>query len=352
MILRNLKIYGALSDIEIKDGKIVCVEPHIDGEGVDFGGAVAIPGLVDIHSHGCVGGDTMDGEFAEMCDFLAKNGTTSWLPTTMTMDYDSIKRAVSGNTDVPGTNIIGFHMEGPYISPKYKGAQNEKFIKSPDIDEFNSLPGFKMVTIAPELEGSMDFIRECKAVVSLGHTACDYDTAIEAIEAGAQCLTHTFNAMPAIHHRNPGPICAGAEKGIYAQVICDGLHIHKSAILLLYKVFGRERMVLISDSMRATGLSDGEYEFGGQPIQVVNGVARTLDGAIAGSTSTLWFCVKKAIEFGIPAEDAVYMATEVPARLIGADTKGRIAAGCDADILILDDNFELDRVMICGEFYK
>ena len=147
----------------------------------------------------------------------------------MTMDYDSIKRAISGNTDVPGTNIIGFHMEGPYISPKYKGAQNEKFIKSPDIEEFNSLPGFKMVTIAPELEGSMEFIRKCKAVVSLGHTACDYDTAIAAIDAGAQCLTHTFNAMPAIHHRNPGPICAGAEKGIYAQVICDGLHIHKSA---------------------------------------------------------------------------------------------------------------------------
>lgn len=352
MILRNLTINGTASDLYIEDGKIAKIEPHTEGEGQDFGGAVAIPGLVDIHSHGCAGFDTMDGEFAEMCDFLAKNGTTSWLPTTMTMDYDSIKRAITGNIDVPGTNIIGFHMEGPYISPKFKGAQNEKFIKSPDIEEFNSLPGFKMVTIAPELEGSMDFIRECEAVVALGHTACDYDTAIEAIEAGALCLTHTFNAMPAIHHRNPGPICAAAEKGIYAQVISDGLHIHKAAVLLLYKAFGRDRMVLISDSMRATGLCDGEYEFGGQTIQVVDSVARTLDGAIAGSTSTLWFCVKKAAEFGIPFEDAVYMATEVPATLIGAENKGRIAVGCDADILILDKDLELDRVMIGGEFYK
>ena len=158
--------------------------------------------------------------------------------------------------------------------------------------------------------------------------------------------------MPAIHHRNPGPICAATEKGIYAQVISDGLHIHKAAVLLLYKAFGRDRMVLISDSMRATGLCDGEYEFGGQTIQVVDSVARTLDGAIAGSTSTLWFCVKKATEFGIPFEDAVYMATEVPATLIGAENKGRIAVGCDADILILDKDLELDRVMIGGEFYK
>lgn len=352
MILRNLTVNGAACDITVADGKITEIAPHTEGEGQDFGGARAVPGLVEIHAHGCAGFDTMDGEFAQMCDFLAKNGTTSWLPTTMTMDYDSIKKAITGNTDVSGTDIIGFHMEGPYIASKYKGAQNEKFIKAPDLDEFKSLPGFRMVTLAPELEGSMDFIRNCGAVVSLGHTACDYDTAIEAIEAGASCLTHTFNAMPPIHHRNPGPIGAAAEKGIYAQVICDGLHIHKAAILLLYKVFGRERMVLISDSMRATGLCDGEYEFGGQPIQVVNGVARTMDGAIAGSTSTLWFCVKKAVEFGIPFENAVYMATEVPARLIGADNKGRIAVGCDADILILDDKLELDRVMIGGEFYK
>ena len=349
MTLRNLTINGVASDVIITDGKIDRIVPHTSGEGEDFGGAVAIPGLVDIHTHGCDGHDTMDGQFAEMCMFLAKNGTTSWCPTTMTMDIDSIRSAMSADTDLPGAQILGFHMEGPYISPKFKGAQNEKFIKAPDIDEFNTLPNVKMVTLAPELEGSMDFIRKCESVVSLGHTAADYDTVIEAIDAGAQCLTHTFNAMPPIHHRNPGPIGAAIEKRIFVQAITDGLHLHKAIVLALYKLFGPDRMVIISDSMRATGLCDGEYEFGGQPIQVVDGVARTMDGAIAGSTSTLWQCVKKAVEFGIPFDDAVYMATEVPASLIGCRSKGRLAAGCDADMLILDENNEISRVIIGGE---
>ncbi|MBE6754149.1 MAG: N-acetylglucosamine-6-phosphate deacetylase [Ruminococcaceae bacterium] len=349
MTLRNLTINGVASDVIVTDGKIESIVPHTPGEGEDFGGAVAIPGLVDIHTHGCDGHDTMDGQFAEMCMFLAKNGTTSWCPTTMTMDIESIRNAMSADTDLPGAQILGFHMEGPYISPKFKGAQNEKFIKAPDIDEFNTLPNVKMVTLAPELEGSMDFIAKCKSVVSLGHTAADYDTVISAIEAGAQCLTHTFNAMPPLHHRNPGPIGAAIEKHCYVQAITDGLHLHKAIVLTLYKLFGRERMVIISDSMRATGLCDGEYEFGGQPIMVENGVARTLDGAIAGSTSTLWQCVKKATEFGIPFEDAVYMATATPAALIGTRSKGRLAAGCDADLLVLDENREISRVIIGGK---
>lgn len=353
MILKNVTIKGVLSDIHVENGKITAVTAaDASAQGVDMGGKTAIPGLVDCHTHGCVGGDTMDGEFDAMCDFLAKSGTTSWCPTTMTQSYEAILKAMSGKTDCKGANILGFHMEGPYISPKYKGAQNEKFIKSPDIDEFNSLPNIKMVTIAPELEGSIEFIKKCPAVVSLGHTACDYDKAIEAIEAGALCLTHTFNAMPPIHHRNPGPIGAAAEKQIYAQVISDGLHLHKAAVLMLYKMFGRERMVLISDSMRATGLCDGEYEFGGQPIDVVDGVARTRDGAIAGSTSTLWHCVKTAASFGIPFDDAVYMATEVPARLIGCPEKGRIEVGADADILIINEDMSIDKVYIGGEIYE
>lgn len=351
MILKNLTVKGEACDIFVENGRIVKLapcDPALEGE--DFGGAVAIPGLVDVHTHGCDGHDTMDARFEEMCAFLAKNGTTSWCPTTMTMDFDSISRAMNANTDCGGAQILGFHMEGPYISPKFKGAQNEKFIKAPDIDEFEKLPNIKMVTIAPELEGSMDFIKRCKAAVSLGHTGCDYDIAAQAIEAGAVCLTHTFNAMPPIHHRNPGPIGAAAVSGIYAQAICDGLHLHKAAIMMLYKIFGSDRMVLISDSMRATGLSDGDYEFGGQTITVKEGVARTMDGAIAGSTSTLFKCVSVAKDFGIPFDEAVKMATETPAKLIGEERKGRLEAGCDADILILAGDLSLDRVMIGGEF--
>ena len=356
MIYKNLTIAGVASDVYVTDGKIDRIALHnADSdklEGEDFGGAVAIPGLVDIHTHGCVGHDTMDGEFDEMCDFLAKNGTTSWCPTTMTQSIENITAAMNGKTDCKGANILGFHMEGPYINVKYKGAQNEKYIKNPDIDEFNKLPNVKMVTIAPELEGSMDFIKQCKAAVTLGHTDTTYETAIEAIDAGAVCLTHTFNAMPPIHHRKPGPIGAALEKNIFVQVISDGLHVHKACVNMLYKLFGRDRMVLISDSMRATGLGDGEYEFGGQPVIVKDNVARTLDGAIAGSTSTLWQCVKKATEFGIPFEDAVYMATETPAGLIGERSKGRLAGGCDADFIILDGNLDNSKVVIGGKIYE
>lgn len=352
MIFKNAKIKGQLCDFEVVDGKFVKVG-KIDGDGTDLGGKTVIPGLVDVHTHGCVGGDTMDAKFDEMCDYLAKNGITSWLPTTMTVAMDDIMKTMSTDTNCKGAQILGFHMEGPYINVKYKGAQNEKFIKAPDIEEFKKLPNVKMVTIAPEVEGSMEFIKEAKdlCVVSLGHTDTTYDIAMEAIKNGANCLTHSFNAMPPLHHRNPGLLGAGMETGIYAQIICDGLHIHKAVILAMYKIFGTDRLVLISDSMRATGMTDGEYEFGGQPIQVKDGVARTMEGAIAGSTSNLWTCVNKAVEFGIPFDDAVKMATETPAKMIGV-MKGQITEGYDADFVVLDDERTISATYIAGVKYE
>ncbi len=340
-------------DIIVENGTIVFLG-KCEEEGEDLGGNDIFPGLVDIHSHGCIGHDVMDGEYLdEMSQFEAKNGVTSWIPTTTTVEWEEIKRVCSlPITKNPNAaNVLGFHLEGPYINSKYKGAQNENFIKSPDIDEFNSCENVKMVTIAPELEGSMDFIKNCDAIVCIGHTAADYETVCEAADVGAKCLTHTFNAMPPLHHRNPGPIGAAIDKNLYVQVICDGIHIHKSVIKMLYKTFGSDRMILISDSMCATGVEDGEYVFINQPITVKNKIARTKEGALAGSTSTLFDCVKKAIEFGIPREEAFKMASTTPSELIGVK-KGKLEVGYDADFIVVDKNNEIVFTVIAGEIIE
>jgi len=354
MVLKNAYLGGELTDIVIEDGKIVFIgkSDNIDGETVDLEGKKVFAGLIDIHSHGAVGADVMDGGTLEKLSLhQVKNGITSWLPTTMTMDYDTIKSTTDESIDVDGAEILGFHYEGPYICKKYKGAQNEKFIKNPDVKEFETFKNAKMVSIAPELEGSMEFIEKTDSIVSIGHTDADYETAVKAMKKGAKCLTHTFNAMPPLHHRNPGVIGAAIEENAYVQVICDGLHIHKSVIKALYKIFGTERMVLISDSMRATGVSDGEYEFGGQKIIVRDMVAKTLEGAIAGSTTTLFGCVKKAIEFGISEEDAFKMASYTPAKLLGLENKGEIKVGADADIIAVDKDYNLVLSIAKGKRY-
>lgn len=352
LILKNCRVKEKLTDVVIADGKIVQVGCCPEN-GTDMGGKKLYPGLFDIHAHGLCGYDTMDGfeQIAEMSYELAKRGTTSWLPTTMTVDFDKIKNTVNNLPVTKGSNLPGFHLEGPYISEKYKGAQNKEYIKAPNLAEFLSLNNIKMVTIAPELSGSDEFIKKCGSVVSIGHTDCDYDTACRAVDSGAMCLTHTFNAMPPMHHRNPGPIGAAADKNIFVQVICDGLHIHPSVIRMLYRLFGKERMILISDSMRAACLTDGKYEFGGQTITVKNSVARTAEGAIAGSTSTLIQCVKKAVEFGICEEDAFYMASRTPAVLMG-ENKGLIEAGLDADLISVNDDLSIDKVIINGSFFE
>ena len=348
-VLKNLNLYGELTDITVVDGKIYGIgKTELDGE--DFFGAEVYPGLIDTHSHGCIGRDTMRGELQAMADYQLSHGTTTWYPTTMTMSEEDIIGAT--DIDLPlksGANIPGFHMEGPFINVKYKGAQNAEFIKAPSIELVKKCKNVKIVTIAPELDGSLDFIRECNAVVALGHTDCDYDTARAAFDAGARSLTHTFNVMPPIHHRAPGTIPAGADDGrVFAQLICDGKHVHPAVVRMLVKLYGTDRVVLISDSVEATGLSDGNYTLGGQDIVVKDGVARTLGGNLAGSTSTLFDCVKCAISFGISKLDAVKMASETPALMMGLN-KGKIEVGYDADFIIVDSDFNLIRTIARGE---
>lgn len=353
MIIYNAEINGELKTVKLDGGKIVSVEPDTGRGDIDAGGNLLLPGLIDVHTHGCIGMDTMDADFEPMCRFYAEHGTTSFLPTTMTMGYDALERVTKAKTDFPGAEILGFHFEGPYISEKHKGAQNPAYIKKPSAKEFSRFKNVKMVTIAPESEGSAEFIRavtpEC--IVSIGHTDCTYETALEAIENGASCLTHTYNAMPPFHHRNPGPIGAAFEKHIYAQIICDGFHISKPVVLATYKMFGADRMLLISDSIRSAGLPDGEYESGGLKVFLKNGAARLADGTIAGSSATLLDCVKKAVEFGIPLDDAVRMASRTPAELLGVK-KGRIEPGYDADLLITDRELNIKTVITAGKVFK
>lgn len=352
MVIYNALVKGELKTVITEGGKIVSVEKNRSCGDINAEGNHLIPGLIDVHTHGCIGMDTMDADFKPMCRFYAEHGTTSFLPTTMTMGYKSLLKVTEAKTDFPGAQILGFHFEGPYISEKHKGAQNEKYIKNPSVEEFSEFKNVKMITLAPEKTGSMEFIRAVTpdCVVSIGHTDCDYNTAEEAIKNGATCLTHTYNAMPPFHHRNPGPIGAGLVNHIYAQLICDGFHISRAVVLATYKMFGPERMVLISDSIRSAGLPDGEYESGGLKVILKDGAARLTDGTIAGSSATLLDCVKTAVSFGIPFDDAVQMASTTPAEMLGL-RKGKIKPGFDADLLIVDNDLCLKKVIIGGELF-
>lgn len=351
MIVGNVTLGGALCDIKISGKSIekICPPGVLPKTGYyDMGGRKALPGLIDIHIHGCMGADTMDGDLQPIAAYLARNGVTSWLPTTMTAPLERLQKLTNHIPRLNGAQVLGYHMEGPFISPAYAGAQNRRFIAELSRNALQGFENIKMVTVAPELAGAVSFIQNSTAVVSLGHTGCDYDTAIRAIDAGAACLTHTFNAMPPLLHRAPGPIGAAAERGIYAQLICDGIHVHKAAVLALYKMFTSDRLILISDSMRATGLKDGRYDLGGQEMAVQNGIARTADGKLAGSTTHLLNCVKTAISFGIPEAEAVKMATATPAALLNIK-KGKLEPGYDADILIVDADYTPYAVLIGGE---
>ena len=374
MFYKNARIFtpdcqfrtGAFEVTE--DGRFGTVLPEVVPEdATDLGGATVIPGLVDVHIHGAMGSDFSDGDAAgleAMARYLCREGVTSFAPASMTLPYEILSKAYACAAELSKAQpegcarLMGIHMEGPYFSEKKKGAQNGAYLKTPDFDGFKKLYDgcgglIRIADVAPELPGAAEFIRKAKdlCTVSVAHTDSDYDHAKAAYDAGATHLTHLYNAMPGIHHRNPGVIPAAAEQeNVRAELICDGMHVHPASVRLAFSIFGASRIVLISDALRCCGMPDGQYELGGQTVTLAGGIAKLSDGTIAGSATNLYDCMRKAMEFGIPEADAVRAATINPACAIGADAHiGSIETGKFADFIICAPDYTQKQVFRSGK---
>lgn len=349
------------------DGGVFADEATANVEVVDATGCYVIPGLVDLHFHGSAGGDISDGDvdgLHKMGAYEASRGVCAMCPATMTLSEEILGAAADAAAAyVPAENeadLVGINMEGPYISPSKVGAQNPEYVRNPDAAEFRRLQKragglFKLVDIAPEVEGADKFIEEMAGEVriSLAHTCTDYDTAAHAFELGARHLTHLYNAMDPMHHRKPGPIPAAAERDdVTAEIIADGVHIHPAMVRLAFNMFGDDRMILISDTLRAAGLGDGVYDLGGQDVTVRGPVATIEAGNLAGSVSDLMRCMYVAVcDMDIPLASAVKAASVNPARALGLEGKyGTLAAGAVANAVLLEkETLEVKQVVLRGK---
>lgn len=351
----------------VEDGKFTHISrddfpPGSEKECMDLHGNNVIPGLVDIHVHGAMGDDFSDGRkegLISMARCLLGQGTTSFMPTSMTLPYERLEKAFRTAAEVKeeapegAARIIGIHMEGPFLSERKCGAQNRDYLKLPDTEAFRSLQEqcgnlVRIVDVAPELKGAVSFAKEASKLcrVSAAHTAADYEEAHRFFEAGAGHLTHLFNAMTPVHHRDPGVIGAASERGkVTAELICDGLHVHPAAVKMAFKLFPG-RICLITDALRCMGMPEGYYELGGQKVRLDGGAARLEDGTLAGAASSLFQDMKNAILYGVPAGEAINAATINPARAAGWDDRiGSIEEGKYADFLICDKNLNLKQVV-------
>lgn len=376
MIIKNASVYteeGTFveKDIYVKDGVFTDNAADADdGQVIDASGCVAIPGLTDIHFHGCVGHDFCDGTreaVDAMAVYEASVGVTNIVPASMTLSEELLlgicqtaKAYREEGIQDKRAQFWGINMEGPFVSVAKKGAQNEEYIHKPDIEMFDRLNEasgncVKLLDIAPEEDGAMEMIekRHDQVAISLAHTCADYDTAKEAFRKGADHVTHLYNAMNPYTHRAPGLIGAAAdEEKVKVELICDGVHIHPAAVRTTFKIFGDDRIILISDTMRATGLEDGDYTLGGQYVKVTGNLATLKDGTIAGSVTNLMDCMRTAVlKMGIPLESAVKCAAVNSAKRVGIyDSCGSISAGKKADVVLLEkEDLALRQVILRGQ---
>ena len=371
MIIKNAMVYTpqhvfAKGDIVIRGGRIVFgAAPQLDEEIIDAEGLYALPGLLDLHFHGAVGHDFCDASeeaIQALADFEASKGVLAICPATMTYSEEilgGIMDAAAAHKNGRGADLVGINMEGPFISPDKIGAQNPKYLHKADVDMFRRLQEragglIKLVDMAPEEDGALDFIARCRGEVriSIAHTCTSYETAKKAFAAGASHMTHLYNAMPGITHREPGPIIAALEDHAEVELITDGVHIHPAMVLFTFNTFGADRVVLIADSMMACGLPDGQYSLGGQAV-TVKGPRATLTehpGVIAGSATCLYDCMRRAVlDMDVPLVDAVRAASENPARSIGVDGDyGSLTPGRYGNVILADRELNIQKVIQKG----
>lgn len=385
MIIKNVKIYRpdktfVSGNVVIKGDRIAEILPEgsqeaAEEEILDGNGCYCLPGMIDLHFHGCKGMDVCDGTkeaLDEITAYEASIGVTAIAPATMTLPVEELeavltnaavyKRSQEEGTAPAGADLVGINMEGPFISKVKKGAQDERNIIPCSTEvyrRFQKAAGglVKFIGIAPEESETEDFIRDVKSEVSvsLAHTNADYDTAKKAFDAGADHAVHLYNAMPAFSHREPGVVGAVADSShVMAEIICDGVHIHPAVVRATFRMMGEDRMILISDSMRAAGMPDGEYTLGGLDVKVCGNRATLIsDGALAGSVTPLPDCVRTVVrEMGIPLEIAAACATINPARSLGIDDMyGSIEAGKKADLVLWDKDLNLKTVIKDGKIF-
>ncbi len=370
MIIKNALVYSSSGfekrTLYIKDGRFVN-ESAIgsDDAVIDADGMYAIPGLIDIHFHGAVGKDFCDASeesISKIAEFEGKNGVLAICPATMTLSEEqlmSIMKAAKEHTNTSGADLVGINMEGPYISMSKVGAQNPAYVMTANEGMFDRLMEasgglIKLVDIAPEVPGNIDFIEKYadKVRISLAHMVSGYDDAKKAFQKGAKHLTHLYNAMPGITHREPGPIIAALEEGATVELISDGIHVHPAMIRFTFKTFGSDKVILISDSLESTGLPDGDYMLGGQKVTVCGkrAVLTEKPDTIAGGSICLFENMQYAInEAGIEPIDAIRAASENPAKAIGIDADyGTLEEGRYGNVLLCDEHFELKQVIKKG----